>query len=106
MLGITLFSFIFSIGISLFFTRQILAQVGGEPAVIARVTEQIAKGDLNVEFEGTTGIIGSVGAMTTTLKESEQRYNILVASLNDGLNVIDENCMITFTNEKLCEMLG
>ena len=68
------------------------------------MTKQITKGDLNVEFEGTTGKIGSVGVMTTTRKESEQRYHILVASLNDGLNVIDKNGMITFTNEKLCEM--
>ncbi|MCH7697012.1 MAG: diguanylate cyclase, partial [Proteobacteria bacterium] len=40
------------------------------------------------------------------LHQSEQRYRLLVETLNDGLSVMDENGMITFTNEKLCEMLG
>ena len=40
------------------------------------------------------------------LRESNQRYRLLVETLNDGLSVMDENGIITFINEKICEMLG
>ena len=75
----------------LFVTRSILRQIGGEPAVIAGVTEQIAKGNLDVEIEGRTGIGASVGVMLKALRENQdqnERQDWLktgIARLNEAM---------------------
>ncbi len=61
----------------LFVTRSILTQVGGEPADIAALTEQIASGDLNTDVSGATGILGSVGEMVGVLKQVTEQANVI-----------------------------
>ncbi len=40
------------------------------------------------------------------LFEREQQYRNLIESMNDGFAILDENGVITYANEKMCEMLG
>jgi len=40
------------------------------------------------------------------LRESEERFRMLVETMNDGLGIIDENGVWTYVNEGLCHMLG
>jgi PAS domain S-box-containing protein len=40
------------------------------------------------------------------LKQSEQRFRMLVESMRDGLGVQDENGLITYVNERACELSG
>ncbi len=40
------------------------------------------------------------------LRESEERYRLLIDSMNEGLGVTDENGVFTYVNDKLAEMLG
>ncbi|HPI93686.1 MAG TPA: PAS domain S-box protein [Deltaproteobacteria bacterium] len=40
------------------------------------------------------------------LKASEERYRQLVETMSDGLGVQDEHGIITYVNERICEMLG
>jgi len=37
--------------------------------------------------------------------ELEQKYRILVESMGEGLCILDKNMMITFTNDKFCEIM-
>jgi PAS domain S-box-containing protein len=39
------------------------------------------------------------------LAESEKRYRLLVESMSEGLGIFDENCRITFVNDRFCRML-
>ncbi len=41
-----------------------------------------------------------------TLTRSEEKYRILVETMNEGLCVVDENRSLTFVNDKFCRMLG
>ena len=41
----------------------------------------------------------------TELAESEERYRLLVETMNEGLAVVDENSALVYVNEKLCRML-
>ncbi len=41
-----------------------------------------------------------------TLQESEERYRLLVETMNDGLGVQDENGLITYVNDAFCKMSG
>ncbi len=40
------------------------------------------------------------------LRESEEKYRMLVETMNDGLAIVDENGMLTYVNDRLCDMLG
>jgi signal transduction histidine kinase/CheY-like chemotaxis protein/ABC-type glycerol-3-phosphate transport system permease component len=53
-----------------FISRQMMKEVGGEPAEIAKLTQQLATGDLNLQFETVqgTGIYAAVQMMVKNLK--------------------------------------
>jgi two-component system cell cycle sensor histidine kinase/response regulator CckA len=38
--------------------------------------------------------------------KSEQRYRLLVETMNDGLGVQDEHGVLTYVNDRVCQMLG
>ncbi|MCK4963761.1 MAG: PAS domain S-box protein, partial [Dehalococcoidia bacterium] len=40
------------------------------------------------------------------LRESEERYRMLVETMNDGMAIQDLDGVMTFVNDKLCQMLG
>ena len=40
------------------------------------------------------------------LRKSMEQYQMLVETMNDGLGVVNETLLITFVNDKLCEMAG
>jgi PAS domain S-box-containing protein len=57
--------------------------------------------------------IAELGALETerklaeeALRESEEQYRILVETMNDGLAVQNGSGIITFVNDRICEMLG
>jgi CHASE3 domain sensor protein len=54
--------------------RGVMTQVGGEPSVIAEITDRVAKGNLQAFSPqgGETGILASVGSMLEALKENEK----------------------------------
>jgi PAS domain S-box-containing protein len=40
------------------------------------------------------------------LRESEDKYRLLVETMNDGLAVMDKNACLTYVNDAFCEMIG
>jgi signal transduction histidine kinase/CheY-like chemotaxis protein len=71
-------SFILAAFSIFYLSRDIIRQIGGEPAEIAKITEQVAAGNLNLQFEATsqaaTGIYASVQIMVKNLKKiTEER---------------------------------
>jgi PAS domain S-box-containing protein len=66
-------------------------------------------------LDESSRVVGSVGILSdvTELKEaeeslrkSEQKFRMLVETMNEGLGVQDEHGIVTYVNDKLCEMLG
>ena len=41
-----------------------------------------------------------------TLRESEERYRLLIETMNEGLGMVDNKGIRTFVNKKFCEMTG
>ncbi|MDJ0763679.1 MAG: response regulator [Myxococcota bacterium] len=66
---------------SIFITRSVHRQVGGEPASIERMTSQVATGDLTVAMTGvggkSTGILASVQTLVTTMKGVVKQANTI-----------------------------
>jgi len=69
-IGCTALAIVLGMGAGFYITRSVLRRVGGEPAEIDAVTEQIAQGNLDVEVEGGTGIRASVATMLEALREN------------------------------------
>ncbi len=40
------------------------------------------------------------------LRKSEERYRLLIDTMSEGLEVVDSQGLITYVNQRLCEMLG
>ena len=57
---------------------------------------------------GILGILLDISELKQTeeaLRESENRFRRLVETMNDGIGIQDENGLITYVNNKLCQML-
>ena len=67
----------------LYITRNVLRQIGGEPALIAGIADKIAQGNLDVALEGDpkafTGIRASIDRMTATLKDAARQASIIAS---------------------------
>ncbi|OQY60319.1 MAG: hypothetical protein B6245_02080 [Desulfobacteraceae bacterium 4572_88] len=70
-------------------SRDVQKQVGGEPAAIAEITREVAKGNLKISFDegDKTGILGALAAMTAQLKNIVSE--VLEASANVALGSQD-----------------
>ncbi|MCX6689903.1 MAG: PAS domain S-box protein [Methanoregula sp.] len=59
-----------------------------------------------------TGILGMFHDITRqnlaedAMWESEEKYRTLVETMNEGLLAVDNNCNITFVNNRYCEIVG
>lgn len=42
----------------------------------------------------------------TALRKSMERYQTLIETMSDGLGIVDEELVITFVNDKFCEITG
>ena len=73
----TALAIVFGVAIMLWTIRAILRQVGGEPAAIAGIADQISQGNLEVDLGGDpssgTGIRASIGQMLLSLRENRAR---------------------------------
>jgi len=88
-----------------FITRNVLRQVGGEPASIAGITEQIALGDLDIEIKGDpkagTGILASLRTMIGSLRERRDEAE-QQGWLNTGQSELENQMRGDQTIETLC----
>jgi PAS domain S-box-containing protein len=63
------------------------------------------KGNL-IAYDGLIRDITNRKIAEEILRESEERYRLLVETMNEGLAMADQNYVFTFVNERFCEMLG
>jgi diguanylate cyclase (GGDEF)-like protein/PAS domain S-box-containing protein len=65
-----------------------------------------------IEFEGRQAVLSinrditSRVEATVALSESESKFRTLIESMTEGLLELDKNDVITFTNNRFCEMTG
>ncbi|MGD1153489.1 MAG: PAS domain S-box protein, partial [Syntrophales bacterium] len=48
----------------------------------------------------------SIRQSENALRESEERYRLLIETMNEGLGMVDNKGIRTFVNRKFCEMTG
>ncbi|MBK7543422.1 MAG: MCP four helix bundle domain-containing protein [Candidatus Competibacteraceae bacterium] len=91
MFGLVAAATLLGIVITLIITRSVTRPIGGEPAVIASLTQQVAQGDLMARFENTgqeTGIYAALRDMTTQLKTMVSQVNHATSQVNAAASEI------------------
>ena len=101
---------------------QVLKDVTQGKDRVYEVRWKTKKGDI-IQFEGTTtSHFSSDGEFISTrcilrditkrklaqeeLKKSEQKYRMLVETINEGLIMVDNNDVIQYVNSSFCDLLG
>lgn len=80
-------------------TRNITSDVGGEPAEVARIANEVANGNLTLEFDSTNnkGIYGAIVTMAEKLKE-------VIASVISGTgNIASATEQMSSTSQELSQ---
>ena len=85
-IGVVLLSILIGSIVATLIRQSILLQVGGEPSVIALLSEQVASGNLDVDIEKGTGILGSIKVMLDSLKQNRDHLQKLVDERTKDLN--------------------
>lgn len=76
-------------------------------AMQAGAADYLVKGQLSSELvERSIRYSIAHKEIEDTLRKSEQKYRTLVETMNEGLGVQDEKGLLTYVNDRLCEMLG
>lgn len=88
------------LGVLKVYSRQCGAFEANEIDLLMKLASDIAYGiaTLREQIERTK--------ITQALQASESRYRSLIESMNDGLTVINQDLVFTYTNPKFCDLLG
>ena len=88
MIVVSLVALILGIGFSFFIIRNVLIQVGGDPAEVEKIMQDIADGNFAVELSGdgkaATGIFASLIRMVTELRQ-------MFGDIKNGVGVLTES---------------
>jgi len=101
-------------GITLYILIRVVRQMLSSVNIIYKGTVQIGAGNLDYHIDLASGdefevLSGAVNAMTGSLRKTTISRNYLddiIASIQDGIFIIDENGMIKKVNGAACDMLG
>jgi len=61
--------------IAIYYNREILREVGGEPATIAQITQEVAAGHFDIEFESDKGSPTGIYAAVQMMVENQKSMN-------------------------------
>ncbi len=76
-------------------------ELGNLAATFNNMTEKLRK-----TLSGLEEQISGRERAESALKDSEERYKILIENMNDGICIIDRNVMFKYANPKFCSMVG
>lgn len=99
MVIVVIIGFILAIILGIAITRNIMNDVGGEPAEVARIANEIANGNLTLKFEknDNKGIYGAIVVMSEKLKE-------IIASVISGAgNIASATEQMSSTSQELSQ---
>ncbi|WP_242469544.1 CHASE3 domain-containing protein [Rhabdochromatium marinum] len=86
----TLLAVITGLAIAVLLTRNIMKQLGGEPAVIAGVTREVAQGNLDIKFDQTNlrGVYKDMFAMVERLRQIVGEVRVGAENLSSASNQV------------------
>ena len=111
---ITIAGFLIALGLGFFIGRSITLPLGGEPGEMAAVAQQIAFGDLSMQFDASKkarGLYAAMQEMTGALKERAQLFDtIATGDLTRNVTLGSEKDQLgkalQMMSEKLNAVLG
>ena len=103
LVAVVMTGLLLSVGMGIVLARNIFNQLGGEPADIAEIAEQIAKGKLDMKLDASNkrGVYAAMVAMQKELKERnahERKEAAESARLKTALDSVSTNVIMTDTD--------
>ncbi|MBF0139748.1 MAG: methyl-accepting chemotaxis protein [Magnetococcales bacterium] len=92
--AITLIFSLLAIILGVVFARDILAQIGGEPAEVVAIATRVAQGDLTIRFNTRSpprGIYGAIANMVTNLTRTIATVKEVGGELTEGSQNVSDN---------------
>jgi PAS domain S-box-containing protein len=106
----TLLAIIIGFGIAFRLTKNIVDQLGGEPAYIAEIARQVSTGDLSVELKDdgeTKGIFAEMKQMLVTLKDKAHlAQKIAIGELDQIVKLASEKDTLGMALKDMLENLN
>ncbi len=108
----TLLAMIVGIGLIIFLTKNIMRQLGGEPAFIAQIAKNVAAGDLQANAEAmaqqqTVGVFAELQHMVKSLTEKAQAAQAIASGdLTMKIHLASDRDMLGISLQKMVENLN
>jgi len=93
---VTLVVSVLAMLLGVFFARDILGQLGGEPSEVMEIATRVSQGDLTIRFDTSSpprGVYGAMATMVKNLTEIIGTVQTVGAELTTGSQNVSENAM-------------
>ncbi|MBF0110491.1 MAG: methyl-accepting chemotaxis protein [Magnetococcales bacterium] len=93
---VTLSISIVAVFLGIIFSRDILGQLGGEPAAVMEIAARVSQGDLTIHFDTSTpprGIYGAMASMVANLTKTISCVQSVGGELTSGSQNVSDNAL-------------
>jgi methyl-accepting chemotaxis protein len=98
--SVTFAGILLAIGVAFFITKGIVSELGGEPAEIRQIADEIANGNLALKFDAQRKKVGIYGAI---VQLSEQLKTIISKIVEGAENVTSASGQMSSTSQQMSQ---
>jgi len=99
---ISIITLIFVVVFSIYMTTDLMAKLGGDPAEVAAVVEQVKNGDLTINLKNSNGK-ANVGIMKSVEDMVEKLKDVMSAVMSNSENIASASAQMSTTSQQMSQ---